>query len=296
MNVIAWAAVALIVVPVAFMAWAFISVDRAGLATVRANLSRSAGLSTVGGSQGPTYNLHRLGAKLTPKSYTLWLDKLLAKLGRPAGMPLGRLLILKPALALAAGVVGLLFFLRAPSGQGFLLYLAAVLLVYFIPDLLIHGRAAERQKAIQTELPNTLDQMLISVEAGLGFEGAMARAGQNGSGPLAMEMLRTLQDMQAGRSRKEAYIALAERVDVHDLRAFVGAVVQADTYGIAIANVLRTQAKQMRIKRRQRAEEQAMKLPVKVLFPLMLCILPVLFIVIMGPAVINVMNNLAGGF
>lgn len=296
MNVIAWASVALIVIPIAFMAWAFISVDRAGLATVRANLSRSAGMATELGGQSSSFNLQRLGARLTPKGYTIWLDKLLAKLGRPAGMPLGRLLILKPALALAAGLVGLLFFLRAPSGPGFVLYLAAVSLVYFIPDLLIHGRAAERQKAIQMELPNTLDQMLISVEAGLGFEGAMARAGQNGSGPLAMEMLRTLQDMQAGRSRKEAYIALAERVDVHDLRAFVGAIVQADTYGIAIANVLRTQAKQMRIKRRQRAEEQAMKLPVKVLFPLMFCILPVLFIVIMGPAVINVMTNLAGTF
>jgi len=296
MNVIAWASVALIVIPVAFMAWAFISVDRAGLATVRTNLSRSAGMATDLGAQPSSLTLHRLGAKLTPKAYTVWLDKLLARLGRPGGMPLGRLLILKPALALAAGLVGLMFFLRAPSGQGFLLYVAAVALVYFIPDLLIHGRAAERQKAIQTELPNTLDQMLISVEAGLGFEGAMARAGQNGSGPLAMEMLRTLQDMQAGRSRKEAYVALAERVDVHDLRAFVGAIVQADTYGIAIANVLRTQAKQMRIKRRQRAEEQAMKLPVKVLFPLMFCILPVLFIVIMGPAVINVMTNLAGTF
>ncbi|TQS92222.1 type II secretion system F family protein [Arthrobacter sp. TS-15] len=296
MNVIAWASVALIVIPIAFMAWAFISVDRAGLATVRANLSRSAGMATELGAQSSSFNLQRLGARLTPKGYTIWLDKLLAKLGRPAGMPLGRLLILKPALALAAGLVGLLFFLRAPSGSGFVLYLAAVSLVYFIPDLLIHGRAAERQKAIQMELPNTLDQMLISVEAGLGFEGAMARAGQNGSGPLAMEMLRTLQDMQAGRSRKEAYIALADRVDVHDLRAFVGAIVQADTYGIAIANVLRTQAKQMRIKRRQRAEEQAMKLPVKVLFPLMFCILPVLFIVIMGPAVINVMTNLAGTF
>ncbi|BCW63965.1 type II secretion system F family protein [Arthrobacter sp. StoSoilB22] len=296
MNVIAWASVALIVIPIAFMAWAFISVDRAGLATVRANLSRSAGIATELGAQSSSFNLQRLGARLTPKGYTIWLDKLLAKLGRPAGMPLGRLLILKPALALAAGLVGLLFFLRAPSGPGFVLYLAGVSLVYFIPDLLIHGRAAERQKAIQMELPNSLDQMLISVEAGLGFEGAMARAGQNGSGPLAMEMLRTLQDMQAGRSRKEAYIALAERVDVYDLRAFVGAIVQADTYGIAIANVLRTQAKQMRIKRRQRAEEQAMKLPVKVLFPLMFCILPVLFIVIMGPAVINVMTNLAGTF
>ncbi|GGV21914.1 type II secretion system F family protein [Paenarthrobacter nicotinovorans] len=296
MNLIAWAAVALIVLPVAFMAWAFISVDRAGLATVRTNLGRSAGATAELGPQSSGETLKRLAARLTPKAYTVWLDKLLARWGRPAGMPLGRLLVLKPILALGAGAVGLFFLLRAPSGPGFLLYLGAVFLVYFIPDLLIHGRAAERQKAIQTELPNTLDQMLISVEAGLGFEGAMARAGQNGSGPLALEILRTLQDMQAGRSRKEAYVALADRVDVHDLRAFVGAVVQADTYGIAIANVLRTQAKQMRVKRRQRAEEQAMKLPVKVLFPLMFCILPVLFIVIMGPAVLNVMNNLAGSF
>ncbi|WP_347108051.1 type II secretion system F family protein [Paenarthrobacter sp. S56] len=296
MNIIAWASIALIVLPVALMAWAFISVDRSGLATIRANLVRSVGDSSDDAGHSSLFNLQRLGSRLTPRGYALWLDKLLARLGRPAGMPLGRLLVLKPAMALATGVIGLLFLLRAPSGQGLLLYLAIVALVYFLPDLLIHGRAAERQKAIQTELPNTLDQMLISVEAGLGFEGAMARAGQNGRGPLAMEMLRTLQDMQAGRSRKEAYIALADRADVQDLRSFVGAIVQADAYGIAIANVLRTQAKQMRIKRRQRAEELAMKLPVKVLFPLMFCILPVLFIVIMGPAVINVMNNLAGNF
>jgi tight adherence protein C len=138
--------------------------------------------------------------------------------------------------------------------------------------------------------------MLISVEAGLGFESAMARAAQNGKGPLAAELARTLQDMQVGRSRKEAYLAMAERVSVPDVRSFVRAVVQADTYGIAIANVLRTQAKQMRVKRRQRAEEKAMKLPIKVLFPLMFCILPVLFIVIIGPAVINVMKNFVGAF
>jgi len=130
--------------------------------------------------------------------------------------------------------------------------------------------------------------MLISVEAGLGFESAMARAGQNGNGPLAAELLRTLQDMQVGRSRREAYLAMADRTAAPDLRSFVRAIVQADVYGIAIAGVLRTQAKQMRIKRRQRAEEKAMKLPIKVLFPLMLCILPVLFIVIIGPAVINI--------
>ena len=132
--------------------------------------------------------------------------------------------------------------------------------------------------------------MLISVQAGLGFETAMARAGQNGKGPLADELIRTLQDIQVGRSRKEAYLAMAQRVDVPDLRSFVRAVVQADTYGIAIAKVLESQAKDMRVKRRQRAEEHAMKMPVKMLFPLIFFILPTLFIVVLGPTVLSIME------
>jgi tight adherence protein C len=166
---------------------------------------------------------------------------------------------------------------------------------YFIPDLLLMSKGQERQKAIQLELANTMDQMLISVEAGLGFEGAMARAGENGKGPIAEELIRTLQDMQVGRSRREAYIALTERTNVPELRSFVQAVVQADKYGIAISGVLRIQAKVMRLKRRQRAEEKAMKLPVKVLFPLLFFIFPVLFIAILGPAVVNTIATFNGG-
>ena len=145
--------------------------------------------------------------------------------------------------------------------------LFVLFLGYFIPDLMLYSKGMERQKAMQLELANTLDQMLISVEAGLGFEGAMARAGENGKGPLAEELVRTLQDMQVGRSRRESYLALAERTNIPELRSFVQAVVQADTYGIAISRVLRVQAKVMRVKRRQRAEEKAMKLPVMILFP-----------------------------
>jgi tight adherence protein C len=171
-----------------------------------------------------------------------------------------------------------------------LLAVFATGLAYFVPDLLIYSRGQERQKKIQLELPNTLDQMLIAVEAGLGFESAMARAGQNGKGPLAEELIRTLQDMQVGRSRRDSYLALAERSNVQDLRTFVRAVVQADAYGIAIAKVLKAQAKEMRVKRRQRAEQKAMKLPVLVLFPLLLFIFPVIFIVILGPAVINIIE------
>lgn len=296
MSVMAWLLVGLIIVPISAMIFSLIAVDRGGLAAVRGNLGRGLRLAQESTPTAESRGPAGLGIRMTPKGYAGWLDKLLAKAGRPAGMPLDRLLIAKPALALVAAFVSMLFLAKSPSGILLLLVLLLPVLAYFVPDILIHGRGAERQKAIEMELPNTLDQMLISVEAGLGFEAAMARAGQNGKGPLAQELVRTLQDMQVGRSRKDSYLAMAERSDVPDLRSFVRSVVQADTYGIALAGVLRTQAKQMRVKRRQRAEEKAMKLPVKVLFPLMFCILPVLFIVVIGPAAINVMKNFVGAF
>jgi tight adherence protein C len=284
----------MVIVPIAGLVWSLISVDRAGLAAVKTNLTRGRGIQTVRSADTQHLKFAEIGERLAPKGYTAWLDKLLARAGRPMSMPLARLLIIKPILALVAALLGLMYLLRSPSVGNFLLALLVTAVVYMIPDVLVHGRGAERQKKIELELPNMLDQMLISVEAGLGFEAAMSRVGKNGRGPLAAEITRTLQDMQAGRTRKESYIAMAERVEVPDLRSFVRAVVQADTYGIAIASVLRVQAKQMRIKRRQRAEEKAMKLPVKVLFPLIFCILPALFIVIIGPAAINIMKNFMG--
>lgn len=294
MSVQAWLIVGLIIVPVSAMVWSFIAVDRGGMAAVRSNLGRGVRAAEGSTSKAELQGVMRLGVRMTPKGYAGWLDKLLAKAGRPESMPLERLLIAKPALAMIAAFVMILWASKPPAGPVLYLMMLLPVLGYFIPDILIHGRGAERQKIIEMELPNTLDQMLISVEAGLGFEAAMARAAQNGKGPLAAELGRTLQDLQVGRSRKDAYLAMADRSDVPDLRNFVRSVVQADSYGIPLAGVLHTQAKQMRLKRRQRAEEKAMKLPVKVLFPLMFCILPVLFLVIMGPAAINVMNNMTG--
>ena len=177
------------------------------------------------------------------------------------------MLAAKPLLGLLGALLGFCISASSPTPIIKLVGLFVLLLGYFIPDLLLYSKGMERQKAMQLELANTLDQMLISVEAGLGFEGAMARAGENGKGPLAEELVRTLQDMQVGRSRRESYLALAERTNIPELRSFVQAVVQADTYGIAISRVLRIQAKVMRVKRRQRAEEKAMKLPVTILFP-----------------------------
>ena len=191
----------------------------------------------------------------------------------------------------AALLVGLLL-LAMTRGNGMILLIVVVMVPvgYFLPELLLYSRGIERQKAIGLELADTLDQMMIAVEAGLGFESAMARAGHNGKGPLAEELVRTLQEMRVGIPRRDAYLALEQRTDVPDLRQFTRAVIQADAYGISIATVLRTQANEMRTKRRQRAEEAAQKIPTKILIPLMLFILPVLFLTVLGPTVLNVMK------
>ncbi|HSU45564.1 MAG TPA: type II secretion system F family protein [Arthrobacter sp.] len=293
MNLIVLLSVLLVCVPVAALAWSILTVDKQGRLAVTDLLSRGAPALAAAPAGAPG-RLEALGRRLTPPAYVAFLDRLLSLAGRPASMPLGKVLGSKLGLGLVGVALG--GYLAAVGGSPImkLAGLFVLFLGYFIPDLLLYSKGQERQKAMQLELANTLDQMLISVEAGLGFEGAMARAGENGKGPLAEELVRTLQDMQVGRSRRESYIALAERTSIPELRSFVQAVVQADTYGIAISRVLRVQAKVMRVKRRQRAEEKAMKLPVMILFPLLFFIFPVLFIAILGPAVINTIATFTG--
>jgi tight adherence protein C len=292
MNPLLLLALLLICLPLAYLAWSFLSVDRKGAANAQALLSRGIHRAEVE-KKSNNGLVEKIGYRLTPAGYVHKLDRLLSLAGRPASMPLGRLLAAKPALGLVGGLLGLYISSMGTTPIMKLLGIFVLFLGYFIPDLMLYSKGQERQKAMQLELANTLDQMLIAVEAGLGFEGAMSRAGENGKGPLAEELVRTLQDMQVGRSRRESYLALAERTNLPELRSFVQAVVQADTYGIAISRVLRVQAKVMRVKRRQRAEEKAMKLPVMILFPLLFFIFPVLFIAILGPAVINTIETFA---
>jgi tight adherence protein C len=286
MQPIALAAILAIILPVSGMIWLAFTGDRAGLRNIRANLGGrpSQAVQSLNVSQ----QLTTLSRRITPRSYEAWLDKQLAGAGRPKQWPLARIIMVKPMLAFGGALLGLLVFAGAPSAGRFVLGVVIMALAYFVPDILLRNRAQKRREEIRLELPNALDQMLISVQAGLGFETAMGRAGENGRGPLADELIRTLQDIQVGRSRKEAYLALSERVDVPDVRSFIRSVVQADTYGIAIAGVLKAQAKDMRVKRRQRAEEHAMKMPVKMLFPLIFFILPTLFIILLGPAVLQI--------
>lgn len=289
MTPLVWLFISLIVFPLAYLVWGLATTDRKAAIAVQTNLTQ--GFTQEGGLaiQRPPALLD-LSRRLTPTGYEAKLDRWLSLAGRPASLPLDKLIIAKPSLALTGALLGLLIYANSPSAQVIALGLFLTAFLYFLPDLLIYNKGIKRQQEIELELPNTLDQLLISVEAGLGFEAAMARAGGYGGGALAQELMRTLQDIQVGRPRQEAYQALADRSSVQDLRSFVRAVVQADKYGIGIAKVLRTQAKQARVKRRQRAEEKAMKLPVKVLFPLLLCIFPVLFIVLLGPAAIKIVE------
>ncbi|SEL46327.1 tight adherence protein C [Blastococcus sp. DSM 46786] len=278
------------------LGWSLLSGAGGESVQIRDNLLRGidpAAMTSARGRTGPGV-LSRAARGLTPRGTVARLDRLAGRAGRPAAWPVLRLVAAKLVLGPVAGVLGLLL---ATSSPGPVTAGAAVLgtvVAYFLPELLLHSRGQERQEAIALELADTLDQMTIAVEAGLGFESAMARAGSNGKGALAEELVRTLQDIAVGQPRRDAYLALAERTGVPDLRRFIRAVVQADQYGVSIADVLRTQAAEMRLKRRQRAEEKAMQIPVKVIFPLILCILPTLFIVLLGPAVMDIVATFSG--
>lgn len=265
---------------------------------VRENLRR-AGVTLVAtpeaqGSSGSSFSLSSLARRVTPQTIVKTLDRQHTLAGRPAAWTVEKLLTLKLLWLMAAVVVGAFILLSGPPPLMVLMTLGVSVVGYFVPELLLNSEGTKRNQQIELELADTLDQMNIAVEAGLGFDSAMARAAQNGKGPLANELVRTLQDIQMGNSRRQAFEALTVRTTVVDLRRFVRAVVQADAYGISIAGVLRTQADEMRLKRRQRAEEKAQKIPVKVLAPLMLFILPVIFIVVMGPAAINIADTYIG--
>jgi tight adherence protein C len=219
-------------------------------------------------------------------------ERNIALAGHKAGWTLQRLMLAKVFLATGAGFVTFLVWSAGPSGRGFALLVLVTALAFFFPDLWLNSRAQERQQQIQRELPDLLDQTIIAIESGMSFEGALARVGQRGSGPLAEEFVRTLQDMRLGMSRRAAYHALADRTSIEDLKRFCKQVIQAEEFGVSTASLVRNLANEMRIKRRFRAEEAAQKLPVKMIFPLVTCFFPVLFVVILFPAFYGLGQNL----
>jgi tight adherence protein C len=232
--------------------------------------------------------------RITPLDARDRLSKKLLLAGSPPGWDAERVLAFK-VIGAVGGLVGGVFVSRLIHFSGFTMLLVTGLLAFagfLFPDSALSRKVNERQLEILGTLSDTLDLLTISVEAGLSLNAAIAQVVQNVPGILSSEFARMLQEIQLGVPRSEAFRHLAERTDVEELNAFALAMIQADVFGVSIASVLRTQAQQLRIKRRQRAEARAQQTPVKIVFPLILCILPALFVIIIGPGVIRIMNTL----
>jgi tight adherence protein C len=237
-----------------------------------------------------------LGRRLTPEDASERIREKLEKAGNPFGWTVERVMAGKVVGFAAALVISLILSLL--MGLGFIATLAFVvgasLAGYMAPNMYLYQQTYDRTEKLSRALPDAIDLLTISVESGLGFDAACAQVARNTEGPLSEEFARMLQEMQIGRGRSAALRSMADRTDLPDLRAFVSAMVQADAFGIPVGQVLRVQSSEIRVKRRQWAEEMAQKVPVKILVPLIFCILPCLFIAVLGPAGISVMDSFSG--
>jgi len=237
--------------------------------------------------------LGKLGMRFTPQE---WAARTRRRLVRAAYYPeidetswaairVLSLLAAVIAFFILAGLVG--------SGSARWLVLGTVAVAGFYgPDQVLNRRVAGRVRAIERDLPDLIDLLVISIEAGLSFEAALDRVVTHVPGELSDEFGRMLQESRVGVSRQEAMRALAERTDVDDLNSFILAMNQADTFGVSVGRMLRVQADEMRVRRRQRAQEKAFAAPVKMVFPMVLCVFPAIFVILLGPAMINIVGNL----
>ena len=235
-----------------------------------------------------------LGRRLTPADYVTKSAEKLTQAGKGRADDLDRFLAIRVAtIALVPVMFFLCFFVLPLEGRMPLAaFLFAAMLLVLGPDATLNRQVAERRYAIQMKLPDVLDLLTISVEAGLGFEQALDRTVASVPGPLSDEFGRMLGEVRAGSSRADALRAFEQRTGVPEVKSFVLALLQADTFGISIGRILRQQADEMRVRRRQLAQEKAQKAPVKMLFPMVFCIFPSLFVVVLGPAIFNIADAL----
>jgi tight adherence protein C len=231
--------------------------------------------------------------RLTPAGMVAALDRKVVLAGNPRGWSAGGILLLQ-----SIGVIGGLWagysfgVANGPHAIGPLWIPLLGFLGYTFPVSILDRKVQARQEQIRRALADTIDLLAISVEAGLAFDAALLHARRTVHGPLSEELGRMLHEMQLGARRVDAMRHLADRTDVAELRSFVLAMVQADVFGVSIANILRAQSQELRTKRRQRAEERAMRIPVKLVFPTVCCILPALLAVVVGPGIIRIAENL----
>jgi tight adherence protein C len=231
-----------------------------------------------------------LARRLTPVGYVDGVRRKIVLAGSPPGYEVDRFLTLK-LFGVASVLVWIVLasvFMSGHAPMAILVVLLASGICIFGPDIVLDGRIKRRRDEIERRLPDTLDLLVISVEAGLGFEQALERTAAAVPGPLSEESRRMLQETRMGASRADALRALDERTQVDDLRTFILAMLQADAFGVSISRILRGQADEIRIRRRQAAQELSQKAPIKMLFPLAVCIFPAIFVVVLLPAAIQV--------
>ncbi|MFA5883709.1 MAG: type II secretion system F family protein [Acidimicrobiia bacterium] len=233
--------------------------------------------------------LTAIAGRLSPHGYREEIARKLVLGGHPGELTVDQVLVLK-LLGMVSGILWLpLVFVVLHLSGAFSLIVVAFLWFgsFMLPDVYISRAIDHRKHDISVQLPDILDLLVISVEAGLGFEQALERTTNAVPGPLSDEFRRMLRETRIGSTRAEALRAMDERCDVPELRTFILAMLQADTFGVSVSRLLRSQADEMRVRRRLRAQTQAQKAPVKMLFPLVFCIFPSIFVVILGPAMIQ---------
>lgn len=233
--------------------------------------------------------------KYGPKQSAERLKVNLQMAGNPGGITPAMFVGLRVVLALILGAIVILVTFRTmPPTQALLYSVVGLVLGYMLPVIWLGRKITQRKRAITKALPDALDLLCISVEAGLAFDLALQRVTQKWDDDLSREFKKVLSDIRLGRTRREALKDLADRTGVEDVQTFTAAVIQADQLGVSMSKILRLQSDQMRVRRRQRAEELAQQAPIKMLFPMVFLIFPALFVVILGPAVPRIMSSIGG--
>lgn len=242
-------------------------------------------------------NIAQFVARFTPQRSLESARHNLELAGNPYNLTASQFWALRAAAAVVLGIlIGALMFVTSAAWTQRILYpTIAAALGFFLPVLWLSSQIARRKNSIIKSLPDALDLLTVCVEAGLGFDAAMQKVTEKWKDDLAMALGRVLQEIRLGKMRREALRDMSDRMDVPDVTSFVAAIIQADQLGVSIAKVLRIQSDQMRVRRRQRAEEKAHQAPIKMLFPMVFLIFPSLYLVLLGPAVLQVIGGGAAG-
>ncbi|MBE0699899.1 MAG: type II secretion system F family protein [Anaerolineaceae bacterium] len=243
--------------------------------------------------------LGELAVRFTPQNALQSTARKLELAGNPGRLDPTMFLSLQFIVALFFGGILILVFTLGgstfPVGQRLLFIAGGFIIGFFFPQLWLTSRIERRQKAVRRAMPDALDLLTICVEAGLGFDSAMAKVSEKWESELSLAFSRVIQEIQLGKIRREAMRDMADRLGIPEMTSFVAAVIQSEQLGVSMAKVLRIQSDQMRVKRRQHAEEEAHKAPVKMLIPMALLIFPSLMITLMTPAAIRLMNSALSG-